>query len=93
MGGGCSPSIAMCGTIGSYYVLPVGADATGFFFFLSEDGQEWAMSPELEVDEAQRARLSEHRVPDPGQRRETGMAASCPSSGALQRWETTGLSF
>lgn len=63
------------------------------FFFLSEDGQEWAMSPELEVDEAQRAWLSEHRVPDPGQRRETGMAASCPSSGALQRWETTGLSF
>lgn len=53
-------------------------------FFLSEDGQEWAMSPELGVDEARWAQLSEHRVPDPGQRRETGKAVSCPSSGRLQ---------
>lgn len=51
------------------------------------------MSPELGVDEAHWAQLSEHRAPDPGQRRETGKAASCPSSGALQRWETAGFSF
>jgi hypothetical protein len=63
------------------------------FVFLSEDGQEWAMSPELGVDEACWAQLSEHRVSDPGQRRETGKAASCPSSGALQRWETARFSF
>lgn len=62
-------------------------------FFLSEDGQECAMSPELGVDEARWAQLSEHRVPDPGRRRETGKTASCPSSGALQRWGTAGFSF
>lgn len=80
--------------LGAYYVLSVGADVTGlFFFFLSEDGQEWAMSPELGVDEARWDQLSEHRVPDPGQRRETGKAASCLSSGTLQRWETARFSF
>lgn len=38
-------------------------------FFLSEDGQELAMSADLGVDEAHWVRLSEHRVPGPGQER------------------------
>lgn len=54
----------MFGSTGVYRVLPVGAEAIRFV--LSEDGQEWAMSPELEVDEAHWAQLSEHRVPGPG---------------------------
>lgn len=50
-------------------------------FFLSKDRQELATSPELGVDEARWAQLSEHRVPGPVQGRETGKAASCPGSG------------
>lgn len=76
--------------LGVYRVLPVGAEAIRFV--LIEDGQEWAMSPELEVDEAHWAQFSEHRVPGLGQGRETGKAVSCPGSGALQRWEAEGFS-